>query len=170
MRARKRPYLPRLDRSLELFARLSRHLGFFNLLRRLGWVGDLCLLYLWNEYCLAERATSHNNCLYWWITYINNECIVVFLVQFTHAVRFDHLVVYSRKDLVDLWGGPLLCGPNPTSQYGQGSDNSFCEPGLPWHLQKCRLFSHNHSGWKLVHYFSSQTRGHMNFVFVLFFL
>ena len=36
MRARKRPYLPRLDRSPELFARLSRHLGFFNLLRCIG--------------------------------------------------------------------------------------------------------------------------------------
>ena len=46
MRARKRLYLLRLDRSLKLFARFSRHLGFFNLLRLLGRVGDLCLLYL----------------------------------------------------------------------------------------------------------------------------
>ena len=33
MRARKRLYLLRLDRSLELFARFNRHLGFFNLPR-----------------------------------------------------------------------------------------------------------------------------------------
>ena len=72
---------------------------------------------------------------------------VVFLVRFTHAVRFDHLVVCSGKDLVDLWGGPLLCGPNPTSQYGQGSVNRVCEPGLPCylitHLEKCKLFLRN---------------------------
>ena len=128
-----------------------------------------------HAYFFAERATSHNNCLYWWITYINNECIIIFLVQFTHAVRFDHLVVCSEKDLVDLWGGPLLCGPNPTSQYGQGSDNSFCEPGLPCYLigdfQKCKLFSRNrkcHSGRKLDrYYFSSQAKRHMDFVLVL---
>ena len=51
MRARKRPYLPRIDRSLELFARLSRHLEFYFcyasfLVSSIG-VGDLCLLYLW---------------------------------------------------------------------------------------------------------------------------
>ena len=78
-----------------------------------------------------------------------------------HAVRFDHLVVCSGKDLVDLWGGPLLCGPNPTSQYGQGSDNSFCELGLPCylirHLEKCKLFSRSEVGALLFffsHYFS----------------
>ena len=89
-------------------------------------------------------------------------------------MRFDHLVVCNEKDLVDLWGGPLLCGPNPTSQYGQGSDNSFCEPGLPCYLigdlQKCKLFSHNrkcHSGRKLDrYYFSSQAKRHMDFVLV----
>ena len=63
-------------------------------------------------------------------------------------MRFDHLVVCSGKDLVDLWGGPLLCGPNPTSQYGQGSVKSFCEPGLPYylttHLEKCKLFLRNY--------------------------
>ena len=67
-------------------------------------------------------------------------------------------MVCSGKDLVDLWVGPLLCGPNPTSQYGLGSDNSFCEPGLPRylirHLQKCKLFSRNHSGRKLGRYYS----------------
>ena len=52
MRARKRPYLPRIDRSLELFARLSRHLEFYFcyasfLVSSIG-VGDLCLLYLWS--------------------------------------------------------------------------------------------------------------------------
>ena len=84
----------------------------------------------------------------------------MFHVQFTHAVRFDHLVVCGGKDLV-----ALLCGPNPTSQYGQGSDNRFCEPGLSCylikHLQKCKLFLRNrkhHSGRKFDHYFSSQAR------------
>ena len=114
--------------------------------------------------------------LYWWITYIFNEYSVVVLVQFTHAVRFDHLVVCSGKDLVDLWGGPLLCGPNPTSQHGQGSDDSLCEPGLLCYisrqLQKCKLYLCKCiSGRKLNrYYFSSQARRHMDYVFVLSFL
>ena len=66
-----------------------------------------------HAYCPAERATSHNNCLYWWIMYITNECIAVFLVQFTHAVRFDHLVVCSGKDLVDLWAARYFVGLTP---------------------------------------------------------
>ena len=70
MRARKRPYLPRIDRSLELFARLSRHLEFYFcyasfLVSSIG-VGDLCLLYLWlrsQNYKLRPqnyKLRSHN--------------------------------------------------------------------------------------------------------------
>ena len=92
-------------------------------------------------------------------------------------MRFDHLVVCSGKDLVDLWGGPLLCGPNPTSQYGQGSDNSFCEPGF--HAILLGIFKNanyfhviaNVTGRKLDrYYFSSQDRRPIDFVFVLSFL
>ena len=46
MRARKRPYLPRLDRSLELFARLRPPSWIFKMSRLLSRVGDLYLLYL----------------------------------------------------------------------------------------------------------------------------
>lgn len=53
----------------------------------------------------------------------------------------------SERTLVDLWDGPLLCGPNPTSHYGQCSDQCkviCCEHGLSsyliMHFEKCKLF------------------------------
>ena len=48
MRARKRPYLSILDRSLELFARLRPPSWIFKMSRLLSRVGDLYLLYLWD--------------------------------------------------------------------------------------------------------------------------
>ena len=58
MRARKRPCLPRLDRSLELFARLRPPSWIFKMSRLLRRVGDLYLLYLWFHRPLYKRPAS----------------------------------------------------------------------------------------------------------------
>ena len=68
MRARKRPYLPILDRSLELFARLRPPSWIFKMSRLLSRVGDLYLLYLCFKRSYrnnnVRNQSNHNNVLY----------------------------------------------------------------------------------------------------------